>query len=255
MNSLKSKSWKPSFFTRPIEYTSELPYFHDEKDFPELQILKDNWKEIRDEIILVEENQGKLKGHKTYNTPPINENKNWSNFYLDNFLWSSHKNKKLFPFTNSLIEKIPNCTLAAISILSPGGTVKPHYGDTDGIVRCHLGLIIPNSFPTCGIRVGTEEKGWQAGEIIVFTEAHLHEVWNESNKRRYILIVDIIPSYVDSTLYSLCSKTLGALSYIYFERKLTFLKKLPRSFVSIIHFFLSSIWRCYLPLQRKFKLP
>lgn len=255
MNSLESKSWKPSFFTRPIEYKSKLPFFHDEKDFPELKILKDNWRKIRDEIIVVEENQGKLKGHKTYNTPPINENENWSNFYLDNFLWSSHKNKKLFPFTNSLIKKIPNCTLAAISILSPGGKVKPHYGDTDGIVRCHLGLIIPNPFPTCGIKVGSEEKGWKEGELIVFTEAHLHEVWNNSNQRRYILIVDIIPPYVDTTLYSLCSKTLGALSYIYIERKFIILKKLPSFLVMLIHTIFSFFWRCYLPLQRRFKLP
>ncbi|MBX7182160.1 MAG: aspartyl/asparaginyl beta-hydroxylase domain-containing protein [Bacteroidia bacterium] len=247
--------WTPTVFIRPIEYSSQLPFFYPPEDFPELRVLSENWKEIRDEILRVEQEQGKLKGHKTYNTPPISSDENWSNFYLDNFLWRSHRNRKMFPVTSSIVDKIPNCSLASISILSPGGYVSPHYGDTDGIVRCHLGLVIPEEYPVCGIRVGGEERGWKEGELLVFTEAHLHEVWNRSNQRRYILIVDIVPGFMKTNLYKLCSQVLGALSYIFIERKFSIFRKLPMSFARFFHRVLSLLWRIYLPLQRALKLP
>ena len=244
---------KPSVVIRETEYKGDLPYFYPVEEFPELDVLIDNWEGIRDEVLRAEQEQGLLKGHKTYNTPPISDNQSWSNYYLDNFMWRTHDNRKKFPFTASVVDKIPNCTLSAISILSPGGFVKPHYVDTDGIVRCHLGLVIPDDYPVCGIRVGGEERGWKEGGLVLFTEAHLHDVWNNSSQRRYILIVDIIPSFMDTTKLSLSSKVLGALSYIFLERRLGVLKKFPEWAVRPLYICFAWLWRFYLPVQRKLR--
>jgi len=241
-------------YIRENIYRGNLPEFYDENDFPELSELKAHWKEIRDEIFRVESMSGQLTGHHTYNTPPISGELNWTNFYLDNFMWRSHGNYDLFPFTSNLIRQIPNLTLASVSILSGQSTVNPHYGDTNGIVRCHLGLKIPAAYPECGIRVGNQERGWKEGEFVVFTEAHLHEVWNKTDERRYLLIIDIIPDFFKISKIRLSSKVLGAQTYIFMENKLKFLKKSPPVVAKSLYHLFSFLWRLYLPLQRKFRL-
>lgn len=239
-------------YIRENIYHGNLPEFYHENDFPEILPLKKYWKEIRDEILAVEEQIGQLTGHHTYNTPPISGELNWSNFYLDNFMWRHHKNHLLFPLVSKLVREIPNLTLASVSILSGGSTVNPHYGDTNGIVRCHLGLIIPAGYPECGIRVGAEEKGWAEGEFVVFTEAHLHEVWNRTDKRRYIVILDIIPENFHLDRLKLSSKVLGAQTYIFIEKKIPFLKKMPLSVTKAAYHLFSFGWRVFLPIQRRF---
>ena len=52
----------------------------------------------------------------------------------------------------------------------------------------HLPLIIP---PDCGIRVGSETRGWEEGSCIVFDDTFEHEAWNRSGHTRVVLIFDI----------------------------------------------------------------
>jgi hypothetical protein len=171
--------------------------------------------------------------------------------YLDNFMWRFHANRKHFPTICSVVDQIPNATLAVLSILSPHSSIKPHYGDTNGIVRCQLGLSIPGPPPDCGIKVADEQRGWTEGKLTLFTEAYLHSVWNNTNEKRYLLIVDIVPSYIPESKISVCSKVLGAQSLNYLENRFSILKKLPLSVLPPLHWILSFIWRIYLPLQRR----
>lgn len=240
-------------FIRESKYNGILPCFYSDSDFPELKLLKSNWKKIRDEILDFEKKYGAVKGINTYSPPDLINDVGWSNIYLENFMWRFHKNRKNFPFTCSLIDTIPNCTYSAFSILSANAAIKPHYGDTNGIIRCHLGLIIPDNYPVCGIRVRDEERGWAEGEFTLFTEAHLHTTWNNSSSRRFILVVDIIPAFMEQNRYSVCSKVLGAQTFNYLEMRIPLLKKIPDAFLGFIHVVFSSLWRLYLPVQRKIK--
>ncbi len=45
--------------------------------------------------------------------------------------------------------------------------------------RYHLGLIIPDDYTHCGIRVGSATYNWQKGKSIVFDDSFEHEVWIE----------------------------------------------------------------------------
>jgi aspartate beta-hydroxylase len=42
----------------------------------------------------------------------------------------------------------------------------------------------------CGIRVGSTTRSWEEGRCIVFDDSFEHEVWNESDRHRYVLILD-----------------------------------------------------------------
>lgn len=52
----------------------------------------------------------------------------------------------------------------------------------------HLPLIIP---PGCTFRVGDQKRPWALGKAIVFDDSIEHEVWNESDVPRAVLIFDI----------------------------------------------------------------
>lgn len=238
-------------FKRTERYSGSLPHFYEPEWFPELDILKQNWKAIRDEILTFEKSNGAIKGldSNPYVAPQF-EGENWSNIFLENFMIRHHKNRKKFPVITSLIDKVPNCSFAVISVLSPHTIIKPHYGDTNGIVRAHLGLIIPNSLPNCGIKVGEEEREWKEGEFTLFTEAYLHSAWNHTNSKRYVLVVDIIPNFMGLEKREVCKRLLGVQSFNYLEKRFPIFSKMPPIFMNHFCELLTLGWQLYLPLQR-----
>lgn len=248
------RSEKLLVFIRENQYEGKLPPFYEAKEFPELAPLQANWKAIRDEIMAFEKRQGHIYGINSNEYVSAQfEGINWSNMYLENFMWRIHRNRKHFPLICSLVDQIPNCTLAVISVLSPHSSIKPHYGDTNGIIRCHLGISVPAPLPECGIRVGQEERGWANGEFTLFTEAHEHTAWNRTEGKRYVLIVDIVPRFIAESKIQVCSRVLGAQTFNYLEKRFPFLAKIPGNRLGIIHFFLTYLWRAYLPIQRRIK--
>jgi ornithine lipid ester-linked acyl 2-hydroxylase len=235
------------------EYHGKLDYFYSPDLFPELAPLKENWKEIRDEILRYEQNSGVLSGTSIYTVPPTAGGE-WTVKYLMSFMMKYHKNRKDFPFICSIVDKIPNIVFTSISILSPHTEIKPHYGDTNGIVRAHLGLIIPAPYPTIAMRVGDEERGWQEGELLCFINVQRHSVWNRSSGRRYVLMVDFVPKNLEHRQMEICAKGLGSQSFIIVYNKIPFVKHLP----AFVHTFMvqvaSLFWRLFLPIQRRLSI-
>ena len=78
--------------------------------------------------------------------------------------------------------------LMYFSCLDAGSRVAPHRGPTNVRLRCHLGLDVPAE---CGIRVGGVTRGWNEGRCIVFDDSFEHEVWNDSDRRRVVLVLDL----------------------------------------------------------------
>ena len=99
-------------------------------------------------------------------------------------------NCKHAPVTTRLLEAVPNLQTAWFSILSPGYHIPAHRGVSKGIVRAHLGLIIPKEAEKCRMRVGDTINVWRPGEIFVFDDTYEHEVWNDTEEERVILLFD-----------------------------------------------------------------
>lgn len=99
---------------------------------------------------------------------------------------------RLFPSVTAIVEGTRTVrTLAGLvyfSRLAPHTRVAPHAGPTNMRVRAHLGIDVP---PNCGIHVGETSRTWQEGRCIVFDDSFPHEVWNESDRDRIVLIVDL----------------------------------------------------------------
>ena len=115
---------------------------------------------------------------------------NWKTFVLFGFGQRLQKNTELTPRTAAMLEKVPNLQTAMFSILAPGYHIPAHKGVTKGILRCHVGLIIPKDEAACRIRVDSEIIPWAPGKVFVFDDTFEHEVWNDTDEERVILLFD-----------------------------------------------------------------
>jgi beta-hydroxylase len=87
-------------------------------------------------------------------------------------------------------------TMAFFSILEPHTGLSPHRGTFKGVLRYHLGLIVPQPEDLCGIRINDEVHHWQVGRSLIFDDTFTHEVWNNSDEKRVVLFVDFKRDYV-----------------------------------------------------------
>lgn len=83
------------------------------------------------------------------------------------------------------------CPNAWFSILSPGYYIPVHRGPTNGIIRVHLGLLVPRHRRNCRVRVDKQLLHWKEGKCIVFDDYYEHEVWNETDEHRVVQFFDV----------------------------------------------------------------
>ena len=93
--------------------------------------------------------------------------------------------------TARLLAQTPDIRNAMFSILAPRMHIPPHRGPTNGIIRIHLGLIVPGGADACRIRVGDQIFGWEEGKCVVFDDSFEHEVWNDTDHERVVLFFDV----------------------------------------------------------------
>ena len=93
------------------------------------------------------------------------------------------------PNTVSVLTQIPNLRTAGFSKLGAGAHIKPHKGYTDAVLRCHLGLVIPEG--DCALKVEETVYNWQEGKAFIFNDRLLHEAWNYTDSDRYVLLLDL----------------------------------------------------------------
>lgn len=157
--------------------------FYDIAKFPFSQLLEANWRTIRDEYQTIDpDHLLKAPWEDIYN-------KSWEIYTLvaKQRLFKMHC--KQLPQTAALLEHVPKLYNAGFSILGPGTHIKPHVGYTNDVLRYHLGLIVPEH---CMLRVGDETYAWKEGESMIFDDMVEHEAWNNSDRLRVILILDIL---------------------------------------------------------------
>jgi aspartyl/asparaginyl beta-hydroxylase (cupin superfamily) len=184
------------------------PFFFDTTDFSWVARIEAQWPTIRDEL------QPLMREHESSMVPYPNHAlttrpDRWKTFGFMFWTIRSRENISKCPKTWALLSSIPNVIAASFNLLEPGTTIKPHQGDTNAIVRCHLGLVIPAAAPECAFRVGSVTRSWEEGKFLMFCDAHTHTAWNNTNERRYIMIVDVMrPEFVPQTK-SVCSRVLA----------------------------------------------
>jgi len=117
--------------------------------------------------------------------------KRWKAFFLYGYGHRSELGCRLCPETARAVARIPNLESAFFSILLPGMHIKKHKGPTKSLVVCHLGVKIPAEASKCRIRVDDEIRPWQQGRVLVLDDTHEHEVWNDTDETRVVLLIHV----------------------------------------------------------------
>ncbi len=121
----------------------------------------------------------------------ISSGDNWKTFTLFVFGQPIAHNNARCPATARCLSRLPGLQNAWFSILAPGYHIPPHRGPTKALVRCHLGLKIPEQAENCWIRVDQERRHWQEGVCLLFDDTYEHEVHNNTNEYRIVLFLDL----------------------------------------------------------------
>src|SRR5690606_37374078 len=104
----------------------------------------------------------------------------WKTFFFYAYGHRAERNCERCPITARVVESIPGMQTAFFSILAPGARIAPHRGPHAGLLRYHLGLVVPGRGERCGIRVHDRILRWGVGESLIFDDTYEHEAWNES---------------------------------------------------------------------------
>jgi hypothetical protein len=114
-------------------------------------------------------------------------------------LFAAHgKQCHLVPQTSRLIQRyIPDAVALArsgggeviFSILAPRTTIHAHCATTNLRLTAHLGISIPDDTSKCRIRVADKWHNWQVGKVLVFDDAYEHQVENNTDSTRVVLLL------------------------------------------------------------------
>jgi beta-hydroxylase len=160
-------------------------------------LLEKNWEGIRSELEKLLENDQHLPNIQDIQPAEafLNSENKWKTFFLYGFGIKAKKNCEKCPITTQTLEQIPGMITGFFSILYPGMHIPAHRGIFKGIVRTHLGLIIPGKKGDSRMQVGDELIQWENGKAVFFDDTYKHEVWNESDGIRVVLLIDTIRPY------------------------------------------------------------
>lgn len=168
------------------------PIIFDKALFPWTRTLETHWRTIRGELDRLLEYRRLLPTFQeiSLDNARIATGDRWKTFILYGFGDRSDRNCALCPETTRLLETIPGLKTAWFSILSPRYHVPRHKGVTKGLLRCHLGLVVPDEAEKCRMKVGAETFHWEEGQCVVFDDLRRHEVWNDTDQERVVLLID-----------------------------------------------------------------
>lgn len=183
---------------RPVEWlvrrfssVGQKPFFNP-SDLDWIPRVEGGWTAIRDELRLVLRERERIPTFQEVSSDQvrITQDNKWKTYWLYAYGRKMEENCRSCPETTRLIEAIPAIKTAFFSILAPRKHIPEHQGPYAGVLRYHLGLIVPRQKEACRIRVGPDVTHWEEGRSVVFDDTYPHEVWNDTDEERVVLFID-----------------------------------------------------------------
>ncbi len=167
------------------------PAWFERDQFPWMKTLEESWQTIRREAEGVLEARDLLPAiHEiSPDHDRLSHDGTWKTFFLYGYGSRFDRSCSRCPETVKLLDSVPNLSSAFLSILAPGSYLPRHRGPTKAIITWHLGLIIPKDRENCWIEVARERRFWAEGESLIFDDAQKHEVRNDTDEERVVLLL------------------------------------------------------------------
>jgi len=182
---------------RPIEQVMFFPdrnkTFFDPNSFPWVAAVEAEWGAVRKELDALLTRREEIPNFQDISDAQkdLTEGDQWKTFWLYAYGKKAEENCARCPETVRVLQKIPGMTSAMFSILAPKKHIPEHRGLWKGVLRYHLGLIVPSPVGSSRIRVGKDVQCWEEGKSMIFDDSHPHEVWNDCDSQRVVLFVDV----------------------------------------------------------------
>ena len=180
---------------RAIRATTPDPSFFEPSEFPWVSLIEAEYPAIRKECVAAMSDLNGIPNLEDvaegFGSNNLAEGGDWKGLLLMAFGTPIEKNAELCPCTFSALQKIPGVQSALFSILAPGVHLTRHEGPFAGVLRYHMGVLVPEG-PQCRIAVDDEIRTWNEGKSLIFDDTHPHEVWNETTSIRVVLFVDFL---------------------------------------------------------------
>ncbi|MDJ0866563.1 MAG: aspartyl/asparaginyl beta-hydroxylase domain-containing protein [Myxococcota bacterium] len=153
-----------------------------------------NWKAVRDELDAVLARRDAVAPIQEIQPDQykVSPDDKWRVYFFCGFGYWSQRHRAECPETTRLLDQVPGLTAAFFSVLSPGKHVPLHTGVTKGLVRCHLGLKVPRGGERCMMHIADQHFTWEEGKVVVFDDKWKHEVWNDTDEERVVLLFDFV---------------------------------------------------------------
>jgi hypothetical protein len=177
--------------------------WHDPADFAAVRVLEDNFTTIRAEAERAP-NQASIDYTaaavlpRSWKRPwtllrPRPEPRTWTAYLFYHYGVPVEPVTRNCPRTFEILQSLPRACLDyawgdfVFSAMNPGAHLPAHCSYDNLRVRIHLGVMAPRQ---CALRVGDETRNWEEGKCLVFEDSFEHEVWNWSDTRRVVLLLD-----------------------------------------------------------------
>lgn len=207
--------------------------FYDTDAFDWVKHLEGNFSSIKEELLnYIDLEKEKIKPY--FNKNLVTKKSIWRTSAFLFWNLNFKKNQKFCPHTMSILKSIPHLISASVSILEPDSEIKPHRGDTNGIMRGHFPLVVPNEKNELGFKVGEETIVWEEGKLVLFNDAEYHSAWNRAATDRIVIIIDVVRPEFASYTYRISSTILSSLIYQNLTMKVGMIKKLPQLLKNIL---------------------
>lgn len=168
--------------------TEERP-LHPKERFPWSAEIEALYPEIRSEV----ERMIQLKTHlpKVHEILPMThlrfEERDWRQVTFLSYGHWIEDHCALYPSVAKAFRMVPNLQLGTLSILKPGETIPNHAHIYKGFLIFHLGVLIPEE-GDCAIKIAGQVARWEPGKILVIDPTYEHEVWNNTDTWRVIVL-------------------------------------------------------------------
>jgi aspartate beta-hydroxylase len=168
------------------------------------QVLEQNWKSILQEYMSLQNHAncwsrvGSGDRGSGQDDHRVVSGEKWTEYVLFG-TGSSHEHNHV-PFTKGMLQQhVPDAVSLAqqgggeviLSRLAPHTHIQAHCGPTNLRWTAHLGLVVPTDTGRCQIRVGTQWYSWQPGKILLFDDSYEHEVRNDTDQERVVLLMRV----------------------------------------------------------------
>jgi aspartate beta-hydroxylase len=176
--------------------------FYDRDQFDWAEAVESATDEIRSELASIMNDPSRFTpylqsdtAHLTRDVENLVDSTDWGALYLWDYGRLVPEAAATFPKTIEALKAAPmpviqgQAPMALFSKLTPGTRIPPHNGLLNTRLICHLPIIVPEN---CGaLRVGSEERPWVEGEMLIFDDSIEHEAWNLSAEERVVLLFEV----------------------------------------------------------------